>query len=291
MKPSFAVLVLLVAGLPGIPPAAQAQLLTDDAKTLELQYKGKFLRVRDLLSDSKVKYDAAGNLVGKWHAGQWTWHSTVEVVKVEAKDPLLRVKANRLLLNYNRGKHVFTPFRSGQVDIEIETSAGTDGKIDLAKEWNKAFLMPAEEYPLDMQPYWKPFISCIIKPDTDECRFYEAKSWEPDVYNLKPTSTWKPSYPDVYAVGGDVKPPKVRSRVEPEYNSVARTARVQGTVLLEAIVTKGGGAQIVRVIRPIGYGLEESAAEALSQWVFEPATRNGQPVDVHLYIEINFNLR
>ena len=47
----------------------------------------------------------------------------------------------------------------------------------------------------------------------------------------------------------------------------------------------------MRVIRPIGFGLEESAAEALSQWVFEPGRRSGQPVDVQLEIEVNFLLR
>ena len=79
--------------------------------------------------------------------------------------------------------------------------------------------------------------------------------------------------------------------MEPAYTDVARNARVQGTVLLEAIVKKNGGIEIVRVIRPIGYGLEENAAEALSQWIFEPGTRMGLPVDVLLYVEVNFNLR
>ena len=66
---------------------------------------------------------------------------------------------------------------------------------------------------------------------------------------------------------------------------------MQGTVLLEAIVRANGRTEIVRVIRPLGYGLEENAAGALGQWVFEPGTRMGQPVDVLLTIEVNFNLR
>jgi TonB family protein len=281
---------LFAASLLGITPM-WAQSSTAQARQLEQRYKGMLLRVRDLVSDSKVRYDAAGNLTGKWHPGRWTWHSSVEVTKVEMKDRLLKIQANRLLLNYNRGTHLFVPVRSGAVNIEIETSPGADGNIDVEKEWNKAFLKPAEEYPLDMQPYWKPFIACVIRPKTDECEYYEKKSWAPDVYKINPTSNWKPDYPNVHHVGGDVKPPKVKSRVEPEYNEVARAGRVTGTVLLEAIVTKQGGIQILRVIRPLGYGLEENAAEALSQWVFEPGTRMGQPVDVLLDIEVNFNLR
>ena len=271
--------------------AVPLQASVDPAKQLEDRYKGKFVRVRDLVSDSKVRYDAAGNLVGKWHAGRWTWHSNVEVTDVTMKDRVLKIKANRLLLNYNRGTHKFTPFRSGALEFEIETSPDAVGKIDVEKEWNKAFLKPDEDYPLDMQPYWKPFISCVIHPKTEDCEYYEKKSSEPGVRNVTGTSTQKSAYPGVLTVGKDVTPPKVRSRVEPEYTEVARRARVTGTVLLEAVITKNGGVSIMRVIRPIGFGLEENAAEALSQWVFEPGRRSGQPVDVQLEIEVNFKLQ
>ena len=154
-----------------------------------------------------------------------------------------------------------------------------------------AFLTTTELYPEGIQAYWKPFVDCLVNPKTEECQFYEKKSWEPDVYDVNPVSSWEPDLPDVYKVGGDVSQPKVRSRVEPVYTLVARQARIQGTVLLQAIVTRDGGIQILRVIRPLGYGLEESAAEALSKWTFHPATLMGQPVNVTLFIEVNFNLK
>jgi hypothetical protein len=50
-------------------------------------------------------------------------------------------------------------------------------------------------------------------------------------------------------------------------------------------------ADIVRVIRPLGYGLEESAADwLLNKTKFAPAKLNGNPVDVHLEIVVNFHL-
>jgi TonB family protein len=283
--------VFVVSGLLALPAAGWTQSLSDQAKQLELQYKRKPIRMRYLLSDSKIRYDAAGNLKGKWNAGRWTWHSTVEVTKVEAKQNVLKITANRLMLNYNRSTHQFQPLRSGHLEIEIETSPKADGSIDVEKEWSKAFLNPTEEYPLEMQPYWKPFIACLVNPQTTECEYYERKSFGTDGYSTNPPSGWRPAYPDVYSVGRGVTAPTVRSRVEPQYTEVARLAHVTGTVALEAIVTKDGGVRIVRVIRPIGYGLEENAAEALSQWVFDPATRMGQPVDVRLEIEVGFNTR
>jgi len=145
------------------------------------------------------------------------------------------VFAERLLINYIRSTHKFAALRTMQtLEIEIETSPSSNGKVDLDNEWDKAFLADAEKYPLDMQPYWEPFIACIISPKTEECEYYEKKA-DPDVYNINPSSNWKPNYPGVYTVGKDVMQPKIRSRVEPRYTDVARFARVQGTVLLEAI--------------------------------------------------------
>jgi len=95
----------------------------------------------------------------------------------------------------------------------------------------------------------------------------------------------------VFRVGGGVTPPTVIQRIEPQYSEEARKARYQGTVVLEAIVRKDGTCDIIRVVRSLGFGLDENAMQALRQWRFRPGMRNGVPVDVSLNIEVNFNLR
>ena len=97
--------------------------------------------------------------------------------------------------------------------------------------------------------------------------------------------------------GAGVTAPRVLSRVSAEYSEVMREARAEGTVIVEAVVRKDGTLEIVRVVRtPEGFGEEVAgsfatqARTALSQWRFEPATRNGEPVDVALNIEVNFSL-
>jgi TonB family protein len=95
----------------------------------------------------------------------------------------------------------------------------------------------------------------------------------------------------VFKVGGGVTPPTVIQRVEPQYSEEARKARYQGTVVLEAIVRKDGTCDILRIVRSLGFGLDENAIQALKQWRFRPGMRNGVPVDVALNIEVNFNLR
>jgi len=87
-----------------------------------------------------------------------------------------------------------------------------------------------------------------------------------------------------------VTPPSVLKRVEPQYTEAARRARCEGTVVLEAIVKSEGTVDILRVVRGLGFGLDESAVETLKQWQFKPGMRDGIPVDVAINIEVHFNL-
>jgi TonB family protein len=95
----------------------------------------------------------------------------------------------------------------------------------------------------------------------------------------------------VYQVGGGVTSPTVVSRVEPEYSEDARKARYQGTVLLEAIIRKDGRIDTIRLLRSLGFGLDQNAIDALKQWRFRPGMKNGKPVDVTINIAVSFNLR
>ena len=95
----------------------------------------------------------------------------------------------------------------------------------------------------------------------------------------------------VFEVGGGVTSPTILFRVDPIYPEEARKALYEGTVVLEAIVRKDGSIDILRVIRGLGFGLDENAVKALKLWKFRPGMRRGVPVDVALNIEINFHLR
>jgi periplasmic protein TonB len=95
----------------------------------------------------------------------------------------------------------------------------------------------------------------------------------------------------VYGVGGGVKPPTVIFQPLPLYTEDARKARVEGLVLLQAIIRKDGSVDSFKVIRGLGYGLDESAINTIAtKWRFKPGTLNGQPVDVQANIEVSFRL-
>ncbi|HEY2382524.1 MAG TPA: energy transducer TonB [Terriglobia bacterium] len=91
--------------------------------------------------------------------------------------------------------------------------------------------------------------------------------------------------------GGGVTGPKLIYRVEPEYSEEARKARFEGVVILEAIVRRDGGVDLIHVIRSVGLGLDQNAVDAVRKWRFRPATKNGSPVDVPVKVEVTFNIR
>ena len=71
-------------------------------------------------------------------------------------------------------------------------------------------------------------------------------------------------------VGGDVSEPVEISRVSPDYSVAARKDRLEGKVILEAIITETGAVADVRVLRSVHRLLDEAAVAAVRQWRYEP---------------------
>jgi TonB family protein len=95
----------------------------------------------------------------------------------------------------------------------------------------------------------------------------------------------------VYSISKEgVKYPQSVYTPEPEFSEKARRAKYQGTVILNIVVDKEGNVSRIKLVRPLGMGLDENAMEGLKTWRFKPATRNGQPVAVEMNIEVAFNL-
>lgn len=94
----------------------------------------------------------------------------------------------------------------------------------------------------------------------------------------------------ILKIGGDVAPPSLIHKVEPAYSEEARAAKFQGTVVVSVEISADGVPQRLRVLRGLGLGLDEKALDAIAQWRFKPATKQGQPVAVAATIEVNFRL-
>lgn len=93
----------------------------------------------------------------------------------------------------------------------------------------------------------------------------------------------------VFSGRGVTAPVPIR-KPEPEYSENARRAHIAGSVLVYAEIGADGVPRRLRIIRGLGYGLDERAMEAVSQWFFKPGRKDGHAVAVGATIDVNFRL-
>ena len=78
--------------------------------------------------------------------------------------------------------------------------------------------------------------------------------------------------------------------VQPQYPQMAKIARVQGPVVLAAVIGKDGAIQNLRVVSTASPLLNAAAVDAVKQWRYKPYILNGEPVEVDTTITVNFTL-
>src|SRR5262249_14312621 len=91
-------------------------------------------------------------------------------------------------------------------------------------------------------------------------------------------------------VGGDVRQPIKIKDVKPVYPSDAQAARVQGVVIIEALIDESGSVANARILRSIP-SLDQAALGAVSQWRFATTELNGRPAGVIMTVTVNFTLQ
>jgi TonB family protein len=79
----------------------------------------------------------------------------------------------------------------------------------------------------------------------------------------------------------------------PQYTPAAMDAKIQGDVLLEAVVLIDGTVGDVSILQSLdpSYGLDQQAVDAMRRWTFQPGTRNGEPVRVAVQVQMTFTLK
>jgi TonB family protein len=91
--------------------------------------------------------------------------------------------------------------------------------------------------------------------------------------------------------GAGITPPRVLREIKAEYTDEARRAGIIGDVVLEIVVRRDGSVSDVKLLQGLGGGLNDRAVQAVKQWRFTPATRQGVAVDVIVEVAVEFKLR
>ena len=109
------------------------------------------------------------------------------------------------------------------------------------------------------------------------------------IISSTPVAVPKVATPQRVRVSQGVSQGLLIRKIQPNYPPLARQARIQGSVLLQAQISKDGSIQNLRLIsgHPM---LAPAAIEAVKQWKYKPYMLNGEPVEVETQITVNFTL-
>jgi protein TonB len=109
------------------------------------------------------------------------------------------------------------------------------------------------------------------------------------IISSTPVAVPKAATPQRVRVSQGVTQGLLIRKIQPNYPPLARQARIQGSVLLQAVISKDGAIENLRLIsgHPM---LAPAALEAVKQWRYKPYILNGEPVEVETQITVNFTL-
>ena len=94
-----------------------------------------------------------------------------------------------------------------------------------------------------------------------------------------------------YRPGSGIEAPRLLREVRADYTEDARQRGIAGDVVMEIVVRRDGSVGEVRMLQGLPAGLSERAVQAVRQWRFAPARRQGVPVDVIVEVSVEFKLR
>ena len=92
------------------------------------------------------------------------------------------------------------------------------------------------------------------------------------------------------AISDDITPPRLTEVASPDYTTEAKKKKIEGQVTLLIVVNKKGDVVDAKVVKGLGYGLDENAIVAVKEWKYKPAEKNGEPVTVKMEVTLDFYL-
>jgi TonB family protein len=237
---------------------------------------GKALFLRGFYLNNDLTYDATGRVQGSPKVGDWTV-AAMNVLKAERRGAdEIELDGVRVAIRYNPDTHEFQ--RHPLNDEKMRVVVKGLGDHEKAKQLEEAFatmfsvgIDPALQR--SMPDYWRHY-------------FDPALPWPEE--GLQGQTIYA-----LYGVGDqakDVVAPTVEHRVDAKYGDFAVRDKVQGAIQLRLVVDPAGSTLRIAISRPLGYGLDAAAVEAMRKWRFSPGRRGGDPVATGVAVEQDFKL-
>jgi len=256
----------------------------DTVDAIKVRLLGQPLYLRGNWVDNHLKFDAAGVPEKQYGSGTFT-EAGIDVHEVKLSSSGLRIGGQRMGLVFPNKTPKRVPIHSDSYDgwVRIEIQVPPDGDFD--KALTAIFAPDLTSLVPSMPFYWqdyaqKNFLATAAADMTDP-----KTKQGPEAIPGATASIEKP-----FHVGGNVTRPIVVHTEEPEYSPAARVLKSSGDVEIYLWVLPDGSPSRLRIAKAAGMGMDEQALLALSHYKFKPATKDGKPITVDLYVDVNFQI-
>lgn len=252
-------------------------------KSLNDQYRDKTLYLRHSYKSGSQEYDAEGLPLKGSEEGAWTLYGRIVVRKIALGTDALRIEGNRVTCGFDaKGMVPFEEHDSVKIKVRLRTPLTSADQANAVL--GLVFALTQEDIVNSAPSYWQKIIAEKINPhptvDAPQNALTRQKEPPPRFGDAK-----------FFKIGdAGVTPPKILYKHDPGFTDAALHHEFQGVVGLNALIDSTGRINDVRLVHVIGMGLDENAIKAVKTWRFAPATKDGVPVPVVVYIEVDYHL-
>lgn len=288
-----------------------ASASTQEAENALKEFEGKVLIFRHPLRDDSLRYDAEGKVLKGGPEESWTTNGGLLIDRIELTPEKISIAGRRIfilfgknglvLLEFKRLKGRGSPPLSPSIKTEITLGQPVNSAEQARAVLSRIFALNTAGLFDSLPDFWRRYLAGHLRYDSslkqDE-EFYWNDHLEErliPVQSIEPTAKSTPADESAekpaFHLGkdGKVKAPEPRSTPAPAYSEIAQYEKYQGVVVVNVVVGSDGRVHNLRLIHPIGMGLDETARDTVQTWRFRPATRNKEPVAVEMNIEVAFN--
>jgi TonB family protein len=243
--------------------------------TLRKEFTDKVVTLRAFYPEEQVRFTFDGRYQGYKKQDTWTLWSKIKIRTIEVSPVALTIKGQRVHVAYDDKQRIVNvdSKEKAAITVDFGTTPMTPASVKTAME--NVFLTKEQHLSAFVPIEWHGFLKSDESGQAQSQILAEIEKGPPEA--LKVSS-------------GNITPPRAISAPDPSYGREARKAKVHGTVMVWAVVDEQGRVPAIRIVRPLGMGLDERAVDAIRGWRFEPAKKDGVPVKVQVNIEVHFEL-
>ncbi len=307
------IILALICGFFRTTSASDNEVETE----LTTQYRDRILALRHSFKSASQEYQADGTPVQAGEEGPWTLYGRIGVKKIGVVDRKIQLEGIRIVYMFDPIEKRFMPFKSRELaKITIRLNVPLTSTAQGGAVLDRVFAIRQEDIVKSAPAYWQPYLAKELSieagkkedsrvekngepkssPGNGDAKLDKAPTLADLMVGIEVPKKVDPQHAasvggeKVFHVGPGVTAPRILYKLEPEFTEAARRAGFQGTLGMNVVVDDTGRVKNVVLVHPLGMGLDESAVSTVSTWRFKPATKDGHPVAVAVYIEVSFHL-